>query len=54
MKELSILELAEKGGWIMLVLAILSIVAIYIFTERFIVIHNARQTSCSWIASVTM
>ena len=41
MKELSILELAEKGGWIMLVLAILSIVAISIFTERFIVIHNA-------------
>lgn len=44
MKELSILELAEKGGWIMLVLAILSIVAIYIFTERFIVIHNAGKT----------
>jgi len=43
MKELSILELAEKGGWIMVVLAILSVIAIYIFAERFIVIHNAGK-----------
>ena len=43
MKELSVLELAEKGGWIMVVLAVLSVIAIYIFTERFIVIRNAGK-----------
>jgi biopolymer transport protein ExbB len=43
MNELSILELAEKGGWIMLVLAALSIIAVYIFTERFIAIRNAAK-----------
>ncbi len=43
MQELSILELAKQGGWIMVVLAILSIVAVYIFTERFIAIRGAGR-----------
>ena len=41
MEELSILELASKGGWIMIVLAVLSLAAIYIFVERFISIRHA-------------
>ena len=41
MEELSILELASKGGWIMIVLAILSIIAVYIFVERFLAIRSA-------------
>lgn len=41
MEELSILELASKGGWIMIVLAVLSLAAIYIFVERFIAIRHA-------------
>ena len=36
MEELSILELASKGGWIMIVLAVLSVIAVYIFVERFL------------------
>lgn len=43
MGELSILELASKGGWIMIVLAILSVIAVYIFVERFIAIRNAGK-----------
>lgn len=43
MGELSILELASKGGWIMIVLAVLSIIAIYIFVERFIAIQRAGK-----------
>ena len=35
---LSILELATKGGWIMVVLAILSVLAVYIFIERFLTV----------------
>ena len=41
--EMSILELAEKGGWIMIVLAVMSVLAIYIFVERFIAIKRAER-----------
>jgi len=43
MQEMSILELAKQGGWIMIVLALLSIVAVYIFTERYIAIRGAGK-----------
>ncbi len=43
MKELSILELCQQGGWIMIVLALLSVVAIYIFVERYIAIRSAEK-----------
>ena len=43
MKELSILELMQQGGWIMLVLAALSIIAVYIFIERYIAICAAEK-----------
>ncbi len=41
MEELSILELASKGGWIMIVLAVMSVIAVFIFVERFLAIRNA-------------
>ena len=40
---INILELAVKGGWIMIVLAILSILGIYIFFERFAVLRKAMK-----------
>ena len=40
-KELSIWELTMRGGFIMIPLALLSIVSIYIFVERCIAIHRA-------------
>ena len=43
MEELSILELASKGGWIMIVLAVLSVIAVYIFVERFLAIRRAGK-----------
>ena len=43
MEELSILELASKGGWIMIVLAVLFVIAVYIFVERFLAIRNAGK-----------
>ena len=42
-EELSVLSLAMKGGWIMIVLAILSIFGIYKFFERFFVIKKATK-----------
>ncbi len=41
--RLSILELASEGGWIMIVLALLSLIAVYIFIERFIAISRASK-----------
>ena len=43
MEELSILELASKGGWIMIVLAVMSVIAVYIFVDRFIAIRSAGK-----------
>ena len=40
---INILELAMKGGWIMIILAILSILGIYIFFERFAVLRKAMK-----------
>ena len=41
--KLSILDLAMKGGWIMVVLAVLSVIAVYIFIERLIVVKRATN-----------
>ena len=41
--RLSLWELAQEGGWIMIVLAIFSVVAVYIFSERFITINKASK-----------
>jgi len=39
--KVPILELTVKGGWMMIPIALLSIVAIYIFVERFFAIRKA-------------
>jgi len=41
--SLSIYDLALKGGWIMAILGVLSIIAVYIFIERFLTIKKASQ-----------
>lgn len=40
---LSLWELCKEGGWIMIPLALLSIVCIYIFVERFLAIRSASR-----------
>ena len=40
-ESLNILELAMKAGWIMVVLAILSILGVYIFVERFMTLRKS-------------
>ena len=42
-ESLNILELAIKGGWIMVVLAILSILGVYIFVERFMTLRKSMN-----------
>ena len=41
--KLSLLDLASKGGWIMILLAVLSIIAVYIFIERYIAVSRATK-----------
>ncbi len=40
---LSLWDLTVKGGWIMIVLGVLSIITIYVFVDRFIAIKNANK-----------
>lgn len=51
-ESLNILDLAMKGGWIMIVLAVLSILGIYIFIERFMTLRKAMQKSPHLLARI--
>ncbi len=48
-KELSVWDLCVEGGFIMIPLAILSLVCIYIFIERCIVLRRAAKTDSSFM-----
>lgn len=41
--SMSLWELVAKGGWIMVILGIFSVAAIYIFIERFLIINQASK-----------
>ncbi|MDT8393801.1 MAG: MotA/TolQ/ExbB proton channel family protein [Bacteroidales bacterium] len=41
--SISIYELVLKGGWIMAILGLLSVIAVYIFIERFFTINKASR-----------
>lgn len=50
--KLKFWELAFKGGWIMIPIAILSIVAVYIFIERYFAIKKASQTDINFMNKI--
>lgn len=50
--KLSILELALKGGWVMLPIILFSLIAIYIFIERFIVIRKASKEEHNFMNNI--
>lgn len=41
--EMNLWDMATKGGWIMVVLALLSVLCVYIFVERIVVIRKASK-----------
>lgn len=51
-KTLSLLDLATKGGVIMIVLGVLSIFAVYLFIDRFIAIRKAQREQRSFMDSI--
>lgn len=46
---LSALDLAIKGGWIMIVLALLFVIAVYIFFERYRTLANASKEDTNFM-----
>ena len=42
-------DMTLKGGWIMLILAILSVICFYIFFERLTVLKKARRVDTSFM-----
>ena len=48
----SLIDMAVKGGWLMLVLLALSVVAIYSFAERVVAIRKASQIDKNFIKDV--
>lgn len=47
--EINIIDLALKGGWIMLLLLLMSLLAIYIFIQRLLVIRRAGKEDESFM-----
>ena len=50
--SLSILDLAIKGGWIIAILAVFSIIAIYIFIERYLAISRASKEDKNFMNNI--
>jgi len=51
-KMLSLMELAQEGGVVMIIIAILLIIALYIFVERFLAIKRASKEDEHFMSNV--
>ncbi len=51
-QELSVWDLTMRGGWIMIPLAVLSLVCVYIFIERFMVLRRAQKEDSSFMERI--
>ncbi|MDE6556211.1 MAG: MotA/TolQ/ExbB proton channel family protein [Duncaniella sp.] len=51
-QTLSVWDLTLRGGWILIPLAILSIISIYIFVQRLIIIERARKDDNSFMQRI--
>ena len=48
----SLIEMASKGGWLMIVLLILSIIALYIFGKKWFMIHKAGNVDKNFMKDI--
>ena len=51
-EEMHLLDMAVKGGWLMLVLLALSIVAIYLFGKKWWMIHQAGRIDTNFMRDI--
>lgn len=53
--EMNLWDMACKGGWIMIVLALMSVIAFYIFLNvRWLSARRVKKIRCLWIVSATI
>ena len=50
--RMSLWDLTLQGGWIMLILAVFSVIAMYIFIERFITINKAAKNDNMFMETI--
>ncbi len=50
--SLPIIQLVEKGGWIMAILGLLSVIAVYIFIERYLVISRSSREDKNFMNNI--
>jgi biopolymer transport protein ExbB len=50
--HMSLLDMAVKGGWLMIVLLLLSIIAIYIFADRCVVMNRASHNEKNFMRDI--
>jgi len=51
-RELSLWDLCVRGGFIMIVLAVLSLLCVYVFVERFIAIRRAAKGDATFMSRI--
>ncbi len=51
-KSIQVLDLALKGGWIMVPLLIMSVLAVYIFVERMLTIRKAAREDANFMNNI--
>lgn len=51
-ERLSVWELATKGGWIMIVLLLLSLIALYIFVERLLLLKSMAKRDSDFTSKI--
>lgn len=51
-QQIDFIELAIKGGWVMFPILLLSVIAILIFTERFLAIHRASKVDNHFMSNI--
>ncbi|MDL2315135.1 MotA/TolQ/ExbB proton channel family protein [Bacteroidales bacterium OttesenSCG-928-C19] len=51
-EKLSLINLASKGGWIMIVLAIMLVYCIYLFIERYLALNRALKDDSTFMNSI--
>ena len=50
--EMNLWDMAVKGGWVMIVLALLSVICVYIFVERLAVIKKASKVDPTFMERI--
>ncbi|MBR1769197.1 MAG: MotA/TolQ/ExbB proton channel family protein [Bacteroidales bacterium] len=51
-EKINIFELAKGGGWIMIILALLSVFVVYLFVERYLALNRALKQDTSFMERV--